>query len=242
MARQSVISLRLRARRGAAHDGPDMGNASFEDDSTLVDALRTGDEQAFAWLLDRYDAPLRRIARTYVASDAVADEVVGDTWVAVIRGIDRFEGRASLKTWIYRILMNIARSKGVRERRSVPFSSAVVALDEGAEPTFDPDRFRPAAPDEHYPGGWKSFPLNWEQQPESSLVAGETLGVVQDAIESLPPAQREVLTLRDIEGWTSLEVCNALELSETNQRVLLHRARARVRRALEQYFEGARTS
>ena len=211
--------------------------AGGEDDD-LVARLRAGDEDAFAELLDRYDAPLRRLARTYVATDAAADEVVQDTWLGVLRGIDRFEQRSSLKTWIFRILMNIARTRGVRESRSIPFSSAASALDDGAEPTFAADRFRPPnGPD--WPGHWASFPLDWEHQPESRLLASETMTRVAGAIAALPPAQREVLTLRDVDGWSSSEVCNALGLSETNQRVLLHRGRAKVRSALELYFEGS---
>jgi RNA polymerase sigma-70 factor (ECF subfamily) len=177
----------------------------------------------------------------YVATDAQADEVVQDTWLAVLKGVDRFEQRSSLKTWLYRILLNIARTRGVRESRSIPFSSASRALDDDAEPTFDADRFRPPD-DPEWPGHWASFPLDWEHQPESRLLAAETLALVGTAIEQLPPAQREVLTLRDIDGWSSAEVCNALELSETNQRVLLHRGRAKVRDALESYFESSETS
>jgi RNA polymerase sigma-70 factor (ECF subfamily) len=213
----------------------------FSDDGQLVAALCGGDEAAFAWLLDQYHAPLHRTARMYVATEAQADEVVQETWVAVLRGIDRFEQRSSLKTWLYRILMNIARTRGVKESRTIPFSSAAGALTDGAEPTFDPDRFRPPT-DPDWPGHWASFPLGWEQQPESRLLASETLGVVAAIIQKLPPAQREVLTLRDVDGWTSVEVCNALGLTETNQRVLLHRGRAKVRRALESYFEGSRSS
>ncbi len=213
----------------------------FLDDDALVAALRAGDETAFGWLLERYHAPLHRTARTYVATDAQADEVVQETWVAVLRGIDRFEQRSSLKTWLYRILMNIARTRGVKESRSIPFSSAASALEEGAEPTFDPERFRPPD-DPEWPGHWAAFPLDWEHQPESRLLAAETLALVSEAIGQLPPAQREVLTLRDVQGWSSAEVCNALELTETNQRVLLHRGRARIRRALESYFESSLAS
>jgi RNA polymerase sigma-70 factor (ECF subfamily) len=191
-------------------------------------------------MLDRYDAPLRRLARTYVPTDAAADDAVADTWIGVLRGIDRFEGRSSVKTWLYRILMNVARSKGVRERRNIPFSSVAAALDDGAEPTFDPDRFRPDVAGEPHPGGWRSFPLDWEHEPEDRLLSAETVDVVAAALDTLPPAQREVVLLRDVEGWTPEEVCNTLQLSDTNQRVLLHRGRARIRRALEQYFEGAR--
>jgi len=213
----------------------------FSDDATLVAALRTGEERAFAWMLDRYDAPLRRVARMYVATDAHAEEVVQETWLALLRGIDRFEQRSTLKTWLYRILVNIARTRGVKEARTIPFSSAVNAITDGAEPTFDPDRFRPPD-DPDWPGHWASFPPDWEHEPEARLLADETLAVVAAAIEALPPAQREVITLRDVEGWAAAEVCNALELTETNQRVLLHRGRARIRRALELYFESSGTS
>ncbi len=213
--------------------------SGYSDDPSLVVALREGDEGAFEWLLGRYDSSLRRLARTYVATDAIADEVVQDTWMGVIRGIDGFQQRSSVKTWLYRILLNVARTKGVREHRSIPFSSAVGAFSEAAEPTFDPDRFRAAGPGEQYPGHWVSFPPAWEAEPESMLLSREVAAIARAAIARLPDAQREVLTLRDVEGWTAVEVCNALELSETNQRVLLHRARSRVRRALEVYFEGA---
>jgi RNA polymerase sigma-70 factor (ECF subfamily) len=214
-----------------------MGS-DYSDDVVLVQSLRDGDEAAFAWMLDRYHGPLHRTARMYVATDAQADEVVQETWLGVLKTIDRFEQRSSVKSWLYRILMNIARTRGVRESRSVPFSSAANALDDGAEPTFAPDRFRPPG-DPEWPGHWASFPLDWEHQPESRLLAGETMTLVAGAIEALPPAQREVLTLRDLDGWSSSEVCNALGLSETNQRVLLHRGRAKVRSALELYFEGS---
>jgi RNA polymerase sigma-70 factor (ECF subfamily) len=207
------------------------------DDTSLVAALRDGDEVAFAWVLEQYDAPLRRAARRYVATDAHADDVVQETWIAMLRGIDGFEQRSSLKTWLYRILMNIARTRGAREARTIPFSSATGAAIE-SEPTFDPGRFRPPT-DPDWPGHWVSFPTAWEHEPESRLLADETLEVVAAAIGALRPAQREVLTLRDVEGWSAAEVCNALELTETNQRVLLHRGRAAVRRALESYFESS---
>jgi RNA polymerase sigma-70 factor, ECF subfamily len=211
--------------------------SDWSDDGVLVQALRAGNEAAFAWMLDRYHGSLHRTARMYVATDAQADEVVQETWLAVLKAIDRFEQRSSLKTWLYRILMNIARTRGMRESRSIPFSSASNALDEGAEPTFAADRFRPPG-DADWPGHWASFPLDWEHQPESRLLAGETIALLAAAIERLPPAQREVLTLRDVDGWSSTEVCNALGVTETNQRVLLHRGRAKIRTALESYFEG----
>ena len=210
--------------------------AGGEDDD-LVARLRAGDEDAFAELLDRYDAALRRVARTYVATDSAAEEVVADTWLGVLKGIDRFEQRSSLKTWIFRILMNIARTRGTRDKRSVPFSS-LGPEDEDA-PTIAADRFQ--GPDGRYPGHWSAFPTRWHDQPEIRSVAHETLGVVRDALDMLPPAQQEVVRLRDLEGWTSFEVCNALGLTETNQRVLLHRGRAKLRAALERYFDEAKS-
>jgi RNA polymerase sigma-70 factor, ECF subfamily len=211
---------------------------SYADDAILVPALRDGDDAAFAWLLDRYDQSLRRVAMNYVSSRAVADEVVQETWMGVINGIDRFEGRASLKTWVFRILVNIARSRGVREQRCIPFASAASSLDEGAEPALDPDRFRPEGTE--YAGHWMSYPAAWEHEPEGRVESSETLDLVRDAIRHLPPAQQEVITLRDVEGWTSSEICDALNISETNQRVLLHRARSKVRTALEHYFESSK--
>jgi RNA polymerase sigma-70 factor (ECF subfamily) len=216
-------------------------STDFSDDAALVDGLRAGDDAAFGWMLDRYSPQLRRSARMYVATDAQADEVVQETWLAVIKGIDRFEGRSSVKTWIHRILMNIARTKGVRESRSLPFSSALGALGEGAEPTCSADRFRPPD-DPEWPGHWASFPVDWEHQPETRLLASETLALVGSALGALPPSQREVLTLRDLNGWSSAEVCDALGVSEANQRVLLHRGRARIRNALESYFQSDQRS
>jgi RNA polymerase sigma-70 factor (ECF subfamily) len=213
--------------------------ADYQDDSVLVRALRDGDEAAFAWLLDRYDRCLRRIAMTFVQSRAVADEVVQETWMGVVKGIDRFEGRSSVKTWVFRILVNVARARGLREHRSIPFAAVSTALAEGAEPAFDPDRFL-SVPAGDPAGHWVSFPLAWEHEPEHRLEAAETLAVIGDAIAGLPPAQREVMMLRDVEQWTSPEVCDALGISESNQRVLLHRARSKVRRALEEYFESSR--
>jgi RNA polymerase sigma-70 factor (ECF subfamily) len=211
-----------------------MSGLDYSDDDVLVTALRARDEDAFAWLLDRYSGSLRRLARAHVSTDAAADEVVSETWLAVITGIDRFEQRSSLKTWIHRIVLNIARTKGTREHRSVPFSSLASEAD-APESAVDPDRFRPAgAPGA---GAWASPPVPWDEEPETHLSAGETLDVVRRAIAALPPGQQMVITLRDLEGWRADEVCNALELSETNQRVLLHRARSKVRTALEDHFE-----
>jgi RNA polymerase sigma-70 factor (ECF subfamily) len=197
------------------------------DERELCAALRRGDESAFVKLVERYHAPLRRLALTYVRSAAVADEVVQETWLGVVRGIQSFEGRSSLKTWIYRILTNTAQTRGMREARSVPISS--LETDDAA---VDPSRFF----DEHHdrwPGHWASPPTRWDELPEEHLLGRETLDVVSAAIEALPPTQRQVIVLRDVEGWPSDEVCELLQLSESNQRVLLHRARSAVRRALE---------
>ncbi len=202
------------------------------DDLELVARLRAGDEDAFREVIDRYHEPLRRFARNYVATDAAAEEAVQDTWVGVLRGIDRFEGRSSLKTWIFRILMNTARTRGTRDKRSVPFSS--LGPDD-EDPTFAVERFRGA--DDPYPGHWAVFPTRWHDRPEVRALAHETLDVIRTALDGLPPAQQEVVRLRDLEGWTSFEVCNALDLTETNQRVLLHRGRAKLRAALEAHFE-----
>ena len=200
------------------------------DERALVEALRRGDEAAFMQLIDEYGATLLRVARMYVPTAAVAEEVVQETWIGVLKGIDRFEGRSSLKTWIFRILANIAKTRGERERRSIPFSSAVAAASD--EPSVDPDRFLP--PGDENARRWALGPSPWEG-PEESLLAGETRDVILEAIDKLPPAQREVITLRDVDGWSSEDVRNALEISQTNQRVLLHRARSKVRGAIEQY-------
>ena len=171
----------------------------------------------------------------HVPSRAVAEEVLQDTWLGVINGIDRFEGRSSLRTWIYRILLNNARTRGVRERRTLPFSSLRRRSEEGGdEPAVEPERFQGRRGDA--PGGWARPPVEWSS-PEEKLSADETRRVMLEAIAALPPRQREVLTMRDLQGLSAEEARNALEVSETNQRVLLHRARSKVRAALERHFE-----
>jgi RNA polymerase sigma-70 factor (ECF subfamily) len=194
-------------------------------DVKLVERLRARDEKAFMELVRELTPSLLRVARMFVPTAAVAEDVVQETWLAVLNGIDRFEGRSSLKTWIFRILTNTAKTRGERERRSVPFS-ALDTEDGGFEPAVERSRFTGT-------GHWAVLPRAW---PEDKLLAAETLSVIERAIERLPQTQRTVITLRDVEGWTADEVRNALELSETNQRVLLHRARAKVRNALEQYL------
>lgn len=203
------------------------------DEEELIEALRRGDEQAFRSLFDAHNANLLRLARNYAPSPALAEEIVQETWVGVIRGIDRFEGRASVRTWLFSILVNVARTRSQREARTIPFSSAGSA--ESAETGgLDPDRFF-ASDHPLYAGHWKLGPTPWGL-PEERLLAGETRSVLIEAIDSLPPSQREVITLRDIGGWLASEVCNALAISETNQRVLLHRARTNVRAAIESHL------
>jgi RNA polymerase sigma-70 factor, ECF subfamily len=203
------------------------------EDEQLVAALRRGDADAFAMLVDRHCTAMIRVAMAYVPSRAAAEEAVQETWMAVMRGIERFEGRSSLKTWIFRILTNVAMKSGARERRSMPFSALAEAEDTG-EPTVDPDRFLPAD-HQQWPGHWAAMPVRWPT-PEEGLLAGETRDVIAAAIAELPVAQRTVIGLRDVEGWSSAEVVEALEISPGNQRILLHRARSRVRNALESYY------
>ena len=203
-----------------------MTAPDFSDDTALVKALATRDSDAFAYLLDCYHAPLVRLAQQYVPSRAIAEEVVQETWLAVIQGIDRFEQRSSLKTWLFRIMVNIARSRGVKESRSIPFAPSAT-LD--GDPVVDPHRFRRFGRGR---GQWKRPPHPWSE-PEGNALHAETLETIRATVERLPSAQREVLTMRDLLGWSAAEVCDALEVTDANQRVLLHRARSKVRSALE---------
>jgi RNA polymerase sigma-70 factor (ECF subfamily) len=193
-------------------------------ETSVVEALRAGDEAAFRELVREHGPTMLRVARLYVGSGAVAEEVVQEAWLGVLNGIRSFEGRSTLKTWIFRILTNIAKTRGRREGRSIPFSA--LAGDE-SEPAVDPDRFLAD-------GQWASPPPNFG--PEERLLADETLRVVEDVIAKLPPSQALVITMRDVEGFSAEEARNALDISETNQRVLLHRARSKVRQALEDYL------
>src|SRR5215216_1197858 len=210
-----------------------MKRLSKSGDEDVVTALRRGDADAFATLVDRHSRAMIRVAMTYVPTRAAAEEAVQETWIAVLRGIDGFEGRASLETWIFRILANVAMRAGARERRSIPFSALAAAEDTG-EPSVDPARFLPAD-HERFPGHWAIMPARWPM-PEEGLLAGETREVIAAAIAGLPVAQRTAIALRDIEGWSSEDVCEALEISAGNQRILLHRARSRVRNGIEAYF------
>jgi RNA polymerase sigma-70 factor (ECF subfamily) len=213
-----------------------MPSVQPADDQSLVERAREGDEAAFATLVRRYSPMLMRLARMYVPTDALAEDVVQETWVAVVRGLDRFEGRSSFKTWLFRILVNRAKTRGVREHRSIPFASVGGGggggddgdgFDEG--PTVDPSRFTSE-------GAWTSAPADWHDDPEAALDSAEALRIAREAIDELPERQRIVITLRDLEGLSSDEVRNVLDLTETNQRVLLHRARTKVRKALEDWI------
>jgi RNA polymerase sigma-70 factor (ECF subfamily) len=208
------------------------GAGPYAVDLALVDRLRAGDEDAFMALVEKLQPSMLRVARMFVSSQAVAEECVQDCWLGVLQGLDRFEGRSSLRTWIFRILTNIAKTRGQREGRSVPFAS--LAGDDLDAPSFDPAMF--LGDGETWAGHWSSLPNDWRGIPEDRLLSAETRAIVARVLDELPPMQAEVLRLRDVSGWTSEEVRNALDLSETNQRVLLHRARAKVRRALDRYF------
>jgi RNA polymerase sigma-70 factor, ECF subfamily len=199
------------------------------DDQSLVEAARAGDEDAFARLVRRYSPMLMRLARMYVPTDALAEDVVQETWVAVVRGLDRFEGRSSFKTWLFRILVNRAKTRGVREHRSIPFASVGGDGEDDEGAALDPSRFTSE-------GAWTTSPGDWRDDPELSLRSDEALRIAREAIAELPERQKIVITLRDLEGLSSDEVRNVLDLSETNQRVLLHRARTKVRQALEDWI------
>lgn len=205
--------------------------ATGADDLALLAGLRAGDEAAFVALMERYGASLLRIARLYVRDQQAAEDVVQETWLGVFQGIDRFEGRSTLKTWLFTILANRAKRRGERDGRVTPFS-AIATWAEEDEPASD--RFFP--PGHADAGHWLSLPRDWSVLPEERFAAAETRAVIDGAIAALPPNQRAVITMRDIEGMPSDAVRNALGLSETNQRVLLHRARGKVRRALEEYI------
>ena len=188
----------------------------MDSDAELVGRLRAGDEEAFVAIVERYHAPLKRLALTFVPSPAVAEEVVQDTWLAVVRGVERFEGRSSFKTWLFRILVNRARTTGVRERRQDPRRS----------PAVPPDRFDSS-------GGWADPPVAWPDDAEERIVARDSVERIVRCLGELPETQRQVVVLRDFEQLGAQEVCTMLGISEGNQRVLLHRGRSRIRGILE---------
>jgi RNA polymerase sigma-70 factor (ECF subfamily) len=206
-------------------------------DAELADRLRDGDEAAFRLVLDAWSPSMLRLARSFVSTKDSAEEVVQEAWLGVIQGIDRFEGRAALKTWVLRILVNIAKGRGATESRTLPFSS-LLREDEG--PAVDRSRFRSAS--DPYPGHWNPGrkPQAWAL-PESEALHGEVRRVVGEALAALPDRHRIVVTLRDVEGYASDEVCRLLNISPGHQRVILHRARAQVRARLETYFATAET-
>ena len=201
-----------------------MGGAESRDEESLVRRLREGDEEAFRVLVRQTHAGMTRLARAFVRTPAAAEEVVQEAWLAVVAQVDEFDGRSSVRTWIGAIVVNRAKTRGERDRRFVPFSA--LAMEEDAP--VEPERFGTS-------GFWSVPPRRWDSSPENLALRKEARGLIEQAIEALPPAQRTVVQLRDVEGWSSDEVCNVLGVSETNQRVLLHRGRLRLRAALERY-------
>jgi RNA polymerase sigma-70 factor (ECF subfamily) len=200
----------------------------------LVAAVAAGDEEAFVELVRTYGPTMLRVARLYVSTRAVAEEVVQETWLSVMTGIDSFEGRSSFKTWLFRILTNTAQTRAAREGRSVPFSA--LGNDElgDADPSVAADRFR--AQGERFADHWTSSPARWSELPEAMLLSQETIAVAERVVAALPEGQRAVIVMRDVVGWEAEEVCDILGLTATNQRVLLHRARTKVREALERHL------
>jgi RNA polymerase sigma-70 factor, ECF subfamily len=207
------------------------------DEATLLTSLRQRDEMAFTQLVDQYHTSLVRLARLFVQDERVAEELSQETWIAVLQGLEHFEERSSLKTWIFTILTNKAKTRGRRENRSFVFSDFEEA-DSGL-PVVPPERFKGASAGASA-GDWAVEPASWANIPEETILSGETLQFIRQTIDELPDNQRAVITLRDIEELSSQEICNILGISETNQRVLLHRARARVRQALEDYLQPER--
>ena len=214
---------------------PPIGFPVPPEDGALVERLRNRDEASFRELVRRYHGSLVRLAQSFVHDRAVAEEVAQETWVGVLRGIEQFAGRSSLKTWIFQILINRAKSRGVRDARSVPFSALGDRDSEAGDPTVNPSRFFPSE-DPECPDGWVSKPQQWDMTPEQLLLSQECRSYIEQAIASLPELQKEVITLRDVQGWSSEEVGNILGVSESNVRVLLHRARSRVRQAMGGYL------
>jgi RNA polymerase sigma-70 factor (ECF subfamily) len=223
---------------GDDRDAPGTFDRREAEERALVEALRHGDEAAFTTLLDRYQSSLVRLAMMYVPNRQAAEDAVQDTWMGVVQGIDHFEGRSSLRTWLFRILLNRAKAKGVAERRQVPVSSLDEAADHGD--AVDPSRFFEQS--SRWAGHWSAPPQSWDGIPEDRLLGNEVRALVEKVVAGLPQAQREVITLRDIRGLSAGEVCAVLDLSEANQRVLLHRARTKVRARLEAYLTPARRS
>lgn len=209
---------------------------ALADETVLLASLRAGDEAAFNAIIERYHSGMLRLARMYVQNASSAEEVVQEAWLGLLTGLARFEGRSSLKTYLFRIVVNCARTRFRKDARTIPFSALFSPGDDVSEAALPADRFRDGGP---LAGHWSSPPKSWAETPERSALSAETRRLVDEAIAALPPNQREVITLRDVEGWDADEVCNALGISATNQRVLLHRGRSKVRVALEQYFDAS---
>ena len=231
-ARTVTLDNSLTTPPGQPEPLPSEQDEGAAGDRRLLEDLRKGDETAFTELVDRYGPSMLRVARLYVRSHSVAEEVVQETWLKVLQALDGFEGRSSLRTWIFVILGNCARRRGERESRSVSFT----ALGGGDEPSVSADRFFPAG-HPRWGGMWTTLVDGWEQIPDERLLTGEAREQIRAAVEALPSNYATVFTLRDVEGWDGAEVAALLGISAENQRVLLHRARNRIRAALEEYFE-----
>jgi RNA polymerase sigma-70 factor, ECF subfamily len=204
-------------------------------DLETIQLLLDGDEITFMTLVERHQPAMLRIAQMYVSSRAVAEEVVQEAWIGILKGLGTFEGRSSLRTWMYKIVTNVAKTRGVREGRSLPFSALAGGThDDPIDPSWFQGLEDPA------PGGWRTFPDDWHGTPEDRLLGRETLDHISRALDGMPAMQAEVVRLRDVMGWSSNEVCNALDLTETNQRVLLHRGRSRIRREIDTYLSEGR--
>jgi RNA polymerase sigma-70 factor (ECF subfamily) len=219
-----------------------MATSRDTDEGRLIVRLREGDEAAFTALVDRYHSAMIRVARGFVRDAATAEDVAQEAWLAVLNGLTAFERRSSLKSWIFAIVVNRAKTRAAREGRSTPFSSLVSLETSGSEPAVDPDRFLDASA--KWPGHWSQPPVAWGDDPEECLLRSETIAQLKRILDDLPPAQRTVISLRDLAGQDAESICNALGITETNLRVLLHRARSKVRGALEGYLantEGARS-
>lgn len=203
-------------------------------DAATIERLLARDEATFTTLVDQHQPAMLRVAQMYVSSRAVAEEVVQEAWIGILKGLSTFEGRSSLRTWMYKIVTNLAKTRGVREGRSLPFSALAGEHDDPVDPSW----FQ--GPGDPFPGGWRTFPDDWRGIPEDRLLGRETLDHISRALDGMPAMQAEVVRLRDVLGWSSNEVCNALDLTETNQRVLLHRGRSRIRRELDAYLSEGR--
>lgn len=204
------------------------------DEGALIASLREGNEDAFTALVERYHGAMIRVARGFVRDEATAEEVVQEAWLGVLNGVGTFEGRSSLKSWIFAIVVNRAKSRGTREARSTPFSALAANEATGSEPAVSPERFLDAMA--QWPGHWAQPPASWGENPEARVMRTETISQLVRALDELPPAQRTVISLRDVAGHDAATICNTLGITETNMRVLLHRARSKVRGALERYF------